>query len=157
MALREVSYGTATIEDPEYSGISLTADEIIEKMGETNFEHRHAIKELKKIELEKSIKEAKATLIIHAQRTDLLQNPEARRLFEDCIEEPKFRATVDFVNSLIYVEHQEIMEKYKHHEMVAKRAEKQYEQLCSMLIWEQSKNKREGQELMSLSGGALGS
>jgi hypothetical protein len=157
MALREVNYATATFDDPEWSGGSLTSDEIIEKMGETNFEHRHAIKELKKIELEKNIKESKTTLIIHAQRSDLLQNPEARKLFEDCMEDPKFKATVDFVNSLVYVEHQAIMEKYKHYEMIAKRAERQYEQLCSMLIWEQSKNKREGQELMSMSGGALGS
>jgi hypothetical protein len=157
MALREVNYDTATIEEPQWSGGSLTSDEIIEKMGETNFEHRNAIKELKKIELEKNITESKLTLIIHAQRSDLLKNPEAKKLFEDAMEDPRFRATVDFVNSLIYVEAQVIMERYKHFEMIAKRAEKQYEQLCSMLIWEQSKNKREGHELMTLAGGAVGS
>lgn len=156
MALKQMNYESASFDAPTYKGGRLSPEEIVEKMAETNFEHRHAIDQLKQLEIKHATLKATITTVVHALRPDLLLNEEARELMIEAMEDPKFKVTVDFTNAVVFLEQREVMGKYQHYEMVAKRAEKQYDQLVSMLIWEQSKNKRDYQELMSLPAGVSG-
>lgn len=123
--------------------------EIQRLMAQTQFEFSEAIRKLRDLEKRKMIAEAKTTLIVTAKRVDLITNDQLKTHFSLCCKEDKFKPTIDFIRSCIYIEHQKIMEEYNYYEKQAKQAEKEYEMLVSQQIYYQSENKVKAAELMN--------
>lgn len=142
MGLTKLTIQTGNYEIPEFPAGPMSPEDIQEKMAQSSYLHRHAIEQLKRVEREKTIAEAQITLAVQAKRVDLLTDPAAVELFNNAMEDPKFKPTIDFTNSLVYVEARPIMEEYQFWENIAKREEKQFQMLVSQQMWYMSENKR---------------
>lgn len=125
-------------------------EKLLELMAVTQSEYSVAITALRGLERLKMAAETRTTVILTAKRFDLLQNVSLRDHFQKCCEaDPKFKPTVDFIASCVYLEHEELMENYNAQEKASKQAEKEFAMLSSQLIWYQSKNKVKGIEMIN--------
>lgn len=124
-------------------------EELRKLMYQTQSEYSIAIRELRKLERQKRLAEATTTLILTSKRGDLLKNENLKKHFEVCCEDPKFKPTVDFINSCIYLEHKDLMEEYDYQQVLSKQADKEFQMLSAQLIWYQSENKAKAIELMN--------
>lgn len=126
-----------------------SSEEIRRLMGVTQSEYSIAIRKLRDLEREKMIAEAKTTIILTSKTNKLITNKNLREHLVECCKDPKFKPTIDFISSCIYIEHQELMEEYNFYAKQAKQAEKEFEMLSSQNIAYQSERKFQGVELMN--------
>lgn len=130
----------------------LSPDELMELMGKAAYDFEAANREIRRIEQDKQMREAKTSIIVSSKRWDMIQNASLKQHFKACCEDPKFRPTVDFIDYATYVEHQDVFDKYNAAVTKAKQAKDEFDMWQKQLSWYQSKNKLEGLELMALGG-----
>lgn len=150
---KQLTYDTAAeLELPDSEDLTkYTPEELLDLMARVSYDYWHGVKQLEKISRQKLIMEATLTAVIQAKKWDMLANPMARQLFKDACSDPKgFRPTVDFTNSIIYMEQQHTMERMAYWEAATKAAEKYHQMLTNQLMWHQSENRKLSAELMTL-------
>jgi hypothetical protein len=124
-------------------------EELNRRMTVAQFEHEHATRELRKLEVAVSVRKKKTMVILSSQRWELIQNARLREhLIEIYRVDPKFRITKELYDTFIYLEHEEMFAKYHYYETVATQAKDDHEMLQRQLSWYQSILKRETAELM---------
>ncbi len=126
-----------------------SADDVVKLIEQTRYEYSNAIRKLRALEKEKMYQESRTTIILTAKKPELLKNDALKKQLETCFEDPKFKPTLDFIASCIYIEHKDLMEEYNYYLKLSKQAEKEFEMLSSQLIWHQSQAKIKGIELMN--------
>lgn len=127
----------------------MSPEKLAELMATTQSEYSIAIRKLRPLERAKMLAEAKTRIIITAHRVDLIKNKSLKEHLKACFEDPKFKPTVDFINSCIYIEHQELMEDYNAYEQEAKQAVKEFEMLSDQAISYASDRKFKQAELIN--------
>lgn len=131
--------------EPKIKGV----EELRSLMGVTQSEYSLAIRRLNELEKRKMLAEATATLIITSRRVDMLTNEKLKSYLEKCFEDDKFKPTVSFIESCIFMEHQELMEEHIALAKNARYLEKEFEMLSGQLIYYQSRNKVKAAEMMN--------
>ena len=151
MALKELNYETADFALPDNQLTKYTPDELLDLMARVSYDYWHAVREMRKLAKMKLIMEAKLSVVIQSCNWEMLKNPLAKQLFKEACSNPKgFKPTVDFTNSLTYMEQQATFEAYAFWEAEAKAAQTYHQMLTNQLMWYQSENKRLSAELMTL-------
>lgn len=129
---------------------TLKPEELLKQMERAASEFETANRIIRELDLEKTERKAKTTIVIEAKRADLLTNENLKAHLMVCFSDPKFKPTLDFIANAIYLEHMEFLTAYNTASLVAKQAEKEYDMWQKQLMWHQSALKREGLELMAL-------
>lgn len=125
------------------------AESILRLIEQTRYEYSDAVKNLRKLEKLKMLVEMQTTVIINSKHPELLKNEDLKAKILGLFDDPKFKPTVDFIASCVYLENQAVMEDYNYYLKLSKQAEKEFEMLSSQLIWHQSQAKIKGIELMN--------
>lgn len=125
------------------------AESILRLIEQTRYEYSDAVKNLRKLEKLKMLVEMQTTVIINSKHPELLKNEDLKAKISGLFDDPKFKPTVDFIASCVYLENQAVMEDYNYYLKLSKQAEKEFEMLSSQLIWHQSQAKIKGIELMN--------
>lgn len=124
-------------------------EELLRLMAETQSEYSIIIRGLKKIERQKMKLEASTTIILHSKSLEYIKNEKLKKHLEKCYEDDKFKPTVSFVESCVYLENEDIMEEHNDLTKRARYLEKEFDMLSSQLIYHQSKNKVKTAEIMN--------
>lgn len=127
-----------SFEIPENHNFILSPDELREKMGKAAWEKEKAARELRKISQTVNIRKHKTTTIILSRKFDLIQNAKLREHLIACAEDPKFKPTKEQIEGFVFLEHQEVMEKYEFYSDVSKQASEEHEMYAKQLSWYQS-------------------
>lgn len=125
------------------------AESILRLIEQTRYEYSDAVKNLRKLEKLKMLVEMQTTVIINSKHPELLKNEDLKAKILGLFDDPKFKPTVDFIASCVYLENRAVMEDYNYYLKLSKQAEKEFEMLSSQLIWHQSQAKIKGIELMN--------
>lgn len=123
-------------------------EELLQLMGKSAWEFRQATKKLGQLEKEKNIRARATSAALILRDVSQIKNEYLKAHLVECFEDPKFKLTVDAVENFTYLENREIIEEYNYQEKEAKHAEKTFDMASKMLMWHQSKMKRDGVEAM---------
>lgn len=126
-----------------------TPDQLLALMSRSAFEYHYATQRLREIESVKTVREHQLRIILLSKRIDLIQNEKLRAHLVLMFEDPKHKWTIDSINSVIYLEQKELMDKYNRYEKIAKQAEKEHDMWNAQLMWHQSQNKLDGIEQLT--------
>lgn len=124
-------------------------EELLRLMAETQSEYSIVIRELKKIEKQKMLAEASTTIILHSKSLEYIKNVKLKKHLEKCYEDEKFKPTVSFIESCVYMENQEVMEEHNDLTKKARYLEKEFEMMSNQLSFAQSKLKYKAAEMMN--------
>lgn len=127
----------------------LSVDKLRELMGLVQWEFEQANRKLRELQTAKNEREAKTDVILWAKRPDLLTNEKVKAHYIKCLQDEKFKLTVDLAKHFIYLENQDIMEEYEFYEKIASQAEKEYKMLTTQMMWYLSENKVKVSELFN--------
>lgn len=141
-------------EGPSFDPHKYTVDELQEKMARAEFEYHFASKKLDEMQVQKTVREMKAKVIMASRSWHLLTNRKLADHLRRCFEvDPKFKITKELYEAFVYIEHQDLMEPWMYYEQMRDHAFKDHEMLGRHLSWYQSKLKQEKSELDSYGGG----
>jgi hypothetical protein len=153
MALKEAIYDIIEIEPiPHREQTRYTPDELLERMAQASYEYHHAAQQMATLFQQKQTYETVITGLVQSKQWELLQDPQAKELCRLAFADPKFKPTVDFTNSVVYMEAKAVMEPFNYWEAQANTAGKYHQMLTNQLMWHQSENSRLKAEMMSLNG-----
>lgn len=151
MSLKEASYDIIEIEPtPHREQTMFTPEELLEKMAQASYEYHHAAAQMAQLFQQKQTYEAVVTGIVQSRQWHLLEDLQAKQLCELAAADPKFKPTVDFTNSVVYMEAKAIIEPFNYWEAQANTASKYHQMLTNQLMWHQSENGRLKAEMMAL-------